>query len=101
MINRDILIVQNCERMWIEMNRMEDFFNASKLSELMHKQKKSNNVCKYLCVVAAVVGLAAVVYCILRHMNPKLKCKCMDEFEDEFEDEMEDDFFEDDVEEEL
>lgn len=79
------------------MNKMEDFFNASKLSELMHKQKKSNNVCKYLCIAAAVVGVAAIVIYFCKYMNPKLKCKCMDDFEDAFEDEMEDDFFEDEV----
>lgn len=79
------------------MNRVEELFNTVKLNELIRKQKrnKSDVWCKVLCILAAVIAVAAIAYCVYRFMNPR--SKCLDDFEEAFEDELDDDFFEDEL----
>lgn len=81
----------------MSMNKIEDLFNPSKLSDLMHKQQKQDKDkwCKVLCIAGIIAAAAAIAYGIYRYMKPK--CRCMDDFEDSFEDDLEDDFFEDET----
>lgn len=73
-------------------SKIEDFVNAMKLGELLHKKdeaKESRN--PFLCVLAivgAVATIAAIAYAVYRYFTPDY----LEDFEDDFEDDYEDDY---------
>lgn len=74
-------------------NKFEDFLDAIKIGELMHKKspdKKKNTLVWILAIVGAVAAVAAIAYAVYRYMYPDY----LEDFDDSFDD-FEDD--EDDV----
>lgn len=74
-------------------NKVEDFLNAAKLGDLIHKEeeeRKNNKWVKVLAVIGGVVAVAGIAYAVYRFFAPDY----LEDFEDEFDDD--DDFFEED-----
>lgn len=76
------------------MNKMEELINATKISELIHRnrecEKKKNAVLWVLAVIGAVAAVAAIAYAVYKYFTPDY----LEDFEDDFDDEFDDDFFE-------
>lgn len=83
------------------MNKLEDFYEASKLHDLLRKNgmlKKEKKCCNPLLVVLSVLGvvlvIAAIAYGIYRYFTPDY----LEDYEDDFDDDdFDDDFIEDEV----
>ena len=75
-------------------NKIEDFLNAVKLGELLHRkeEKKKNTIVCILAVIGAIATVAAIAYAVYRYFTP--------DYLEDFEDDFEDDFDEDDEDEE-
>lgn len=73
-------------------NKLDDFFNAIKLGEIMHRkdpmEKRRHTVICVLAIIGAVAAVAAIAYAVYRYMNPDY----LDDFDDDFDD------YEDDLE---
>lgn len=71
-------------------NKIDDFLNAIKIGELMHKknpmEKKRHTVVCILAIIGAIAAVAAIAYAVYRYMNPDY----LEDFDDDFE-EFEDD----------
>jgi hypothetical protein len=71
-------------------NKIDDFLNAMKIGELMHKKnpmnKRKHPVVCILAIIGAVAAVAAIAYAVYRYMNPDY----LEDFDDDF-DEYEDD----------
>lgn len=80
-------------------SKMEDFMNASRLTELLHKKeeedKRKNCILWLLAIIGAVAAVAAIAYAVYRFFTPDY----LEDFEDDFDDDFDDDFFEDEDEE--
>jgi uncharacterized membrane protein YebE (DUF533 family) len=72
-------------------NKFEDFMNAIKLGELMHKknpaEKKKHTLVCVLAIIGAVAAVAAIAYAVYRYMNPDY----LEDFDDDFDEYEEDD----------
>lgn len=70
-------------------NKLDDFLNAIKLGEIMHKkpEKKKNPIVCILAIIGAVAAVAAIAYAVYRYINPDY----LDDFDDDFDDYEEDD----------
>lgn len=68
-------------------NKLDDFLNAIKIGELMHKksptEKKKNTLVCVLAIIGAVAAVAAIAYAVYSYMNPDY-LEDFDDF-DEFE----------------
>lgn len=70
-------------------NKIDDFLNAIKVGEIMHKKeamKKKHPVLCVLAIIGAVAAVAAIAYAVYSYMNPDYLEDFDDEF-DEYEDE--------------
>lgn len=71
-------------------NRFDDWLNAMKLGEYVHKkgpeEKRNQIVMGILSVIGAVTVIAAIAYAVYKYLNPG----CMDDFDDDFDDYEED-----------
>lgn len=70
-------------------NKFEDFLNAIKIGELIHRKepdRKRHTIMCVLAIVGAIAAIAAIAYAVYRYMNPQY----LDDFEDDM-DEYEDD----------
>ncbi|MFP3156499.1 hypothetical protein LQZ18_19180 [Lachnospiraceae bacterium ZAX-1] len=79
------------------MNKVEEFLNAAKLNDLLHKQnteEKKSKVLWILAIVGAVVAVVAIAYGVYRFFTPDY----LEDFEDDFDDDFDDDFFDEDEE---
>ncbi len=76
------------------MNKVEEIIAASKLGELLNKQKeeekKSNKWVWALAIIGGVVVVAGIAIAAYKLLNSK----CCSECEDDFEDDFDEDFFE-------
>lgn len=73
------------------MNKLEDFWEAMRLGELLHRrdpmEKRRHTIMCMLAIIGAVAAVAAIAYAVYRYMNPDY----LEDFEDDFDD-YEDDF---------
>lgn len=79
------------------MNKFEELFAATKLSELISRkedEKECKKVLWALAIVGAIAAVAAIAYAVYCFFAPD----CLEDFEDEFEDDFDDDFFADEEE---
>ena len=77
------------------MNKVEELFKSTKLSEVLEKRDKEK--CrKRLLIVLAIIGgivvIAGIAYAVYRYLSAKE----MEELDAEFEDEFDEDFFDED-----
>jgi uncharacterized membrane protein YebE (DUF533 family) len=72
-------------------NKFDDFLNAIKMGELMHRkspaEKKKNTLVCILAIIGAIAAIAAIAYAVYRYMNPDY----LEDFEDDFDEYEEDD----------
>lgn len=71
-------------------NKFEDFLNAMKIGELIHRKepdKRKHTVICVLAIIGTVAAVAAIAYAVYRYMNPDY----LDDFEDDLDDDYEDD----------
>ena len=77
-------------------NKFDDFLNAIKLGEIMHKknpdEKKKHTLICILAIIGAIAAIAGIAYAVYRYMNPDY----LEDFDDDF-DEYEDYEDDDDV----
>ncbi|MDD7402961.1 MAG: DUF4366 domain-containing protein [Butyribacter sp.] len=76
-------------------NKMEEFLNAAKINELLHKkeieEKNKNVILIILAIIGAVAAVAGIAYAVYRHMTPDY----LDDYDsDDMYDNFEDDFIE-------
>lgn len=75
--------------------KLEDFLNAMKIGELIHKkdptEKRRHTIMCVLAVIGAIAAVAGIAYAVYRYMNPDY----LDDFDDDFDDYEED--YEDDL----
>lgn len=80
------------------MNKMEEFFNASKINELLHKkeaeERQKKTIILIFAIIGAIVAVAGIAYGVYRFFTPDY----LEDFEDDFDDDFEDDFFEEEEE---
>ena len=69
------------------MEKMNEFLEAIKMSELLQKKEKKNVLVCVLAVIGAVVVVAGIAYAVYRYMTPDYLEDFDDDFDDEFEDE--------------
>ena len=72
-------------------NKIEDFVNAVKLGELIHKkdeEKKKNPMVCILAIIGAIATVAAIAYAVYRYFTPDY----LEDFEDDFEDDLDDSY---------
>lgn len=77
------------------MNKVEELFKSTKLSEVLEKRDKEKfrkKVLIVLAVIGGVVVVAGIAYAVYRY----LAAKEIEELEAEFEDEFDEDFFDED-----
>ena len=73
------------------MNKVEELFKSTKLSEVLEKRDKEKfrkKVLIVLAVIGGVVVVAGIAYAVYRYLAPTY----LNDFEDEFEDEFDEDF---------
>lgn len=66
-------------------NKFEDFLNAMKIGQLIHRKEPDRKRHTVMCVLAIIGGvavIAAIAYAVYRYMNPRY----LDDFEDDFDD---------------
>ena len=72
-------------------NKFDDFLNAIKIGELMHKknptEKKKHTLVCILAIVGAIAAVAAIAYAVYRYMCPDY----LEDFDDDFDEFEEDD----------
>lgn len=72
-------------------NKIDDFWNAIKIGELMHKknpmEKKRHTLVCVLAIIGAIAAVAAIAYAVYRYMNPDY----LEDFDDDFEEYEDDD----------
>lgn len=72
-------------------NKFDDFMNAIKIGELMHKknpvEKKKNTLVCVLAIIGAIAAVAAIAYAVYRYMNPDY----LEDFDEDFDEYEEDD----------
>jgi hypothetical protein len=76
------LTVKGCVGM---ANKFEDFLNAIKIGQLIHRkepERRRHTVMCVLAIVGAVAVIAAIAYAVYRYMNPRY----LDDFDDDFDD---------------
>lgn len=77
----------------------DDFLEATKLSNLIHKkveeekeEKKTKKVIiTILAIIGAVAAVAAIAYFVYRYLTPDY----LEDFDDDLDDDFDDDFFDD------
>lgn len=71
-------------------NKLDDFLNAIKIGELIHRkdpmERKRHNIFCILAVIGGVAIIAAIAYAVYRYMNPDY----LEDFDDDFDDYEED-----------
>jgi len=71
-------------------NKFDDFLNAIKIGEIMHKKnpdKKKHPLVCILAIIGAIAAVAAIAYAVYRYMNPDY----LEDFDDDFDEYEEDD----------
>ncbi len=70
--------------MYLMADKLDDFLNAIKLGELIHRkapeERRRNTLLIILAIVGGVAAIAAIAYAVYRYMNPDY----MNDFDDEF-----------------
>ena len=71
-------------------NKIDEFLNAMKLGELLHRkdpaEKRRHTIMFVLAIIGAVAAVAAIAYAVYRYMNPDY----LEDFDDDFDDYEED-----------
>ncbi len=71
-------------------NKIDEFLNAMKLGELLHRkdpaEKRRHTIMCVLAIIGAVAAVAAIAYAVYRYMNPDY----LEDFDDDFDDYEED-----------
>lgn len=77
-------------------NKFDDFLNAIKIGELIHRkgpeERRRHNIMCVLAIIGGVAAIAAIAYAVYRYMNPDY----LEDFDDDFYD-----FEEEDITDEL
>ncbi len=72
-------------------NKLEDFFNAIKINEMIHRkdpeESRRHTIMCILAILGAIAAVAAIAYAVYRYMNPDY----LEDFDDDFDDYEEDD----------
>lgn len=67
-------------------NKFDDFLDAFKLGELLHRkdpaEKRRHVIMCVLAIIGAVAAVAAIAYAVYRYMNPDY----LEDFDDDFDD---------------
>lgn len=67
-------------------NKFDEFLNAMKLGELMHRkdpaEERRHTFMCVLAIIGAVAAVAAIAYAVYRYMNPDY----LEDFDDDFDD---------------
>jgi uncharacterized membrane protein YebE (DUF533 family) len=72
-------------------NKLEDFLNAIKIGELIHRkdpeESRRHTIMCVLAIIGGVAAIAAIAYAVYRYMNPDY----LEDFDDDFDDYEDDD----------
>ncbi len=72
-------------------NKLEDFLNAIKIGELIHRkdpeERRKHTIICVLAIIGGVAAIAAIAYAVYRYMNPDY----LEDFDDDLDDYEEDD----------
>lgn len=75
-------------------NKVEEFLNAAKLNELIHKkeleEKNKNTLIIILAVIGAIAAVAGIAYAVYKHLTPDY----IDDFDSDGLDDFDDDYIE-------
>lgn len=75
-------------------NKVEEFLNAAKLNELIHKkeleEKNKNALLIALAVIGAIAAVAGIAYAVYKHLTPDY----IDDFDTDGLDDFDDDYIE-------
>ena len=67
-------------------NKLEDFLNAIKIGELIHRrdpeERRRHTIMCVLAIIGGIAAIAAIAYAVYRYMNPDY----LDDFDDDFDD---------------
>lgn len=67
-------------------NKFDDFLNAIKIGELLHRkdpdEKRRHTIICILAIIGSVAAIAAIAYAVYKYMNPDY----LDDFDDDFDD---------------
>ena len=72
------------------MSRVEEIMNSTRLNELLHRKEEEDKKKNCIGAVAAVAGIAALVY---KYLSPDY----LEDIDDDYDDDFDDDFFEDEA----